>query len=265
MGPQALLVIAGLVFAEAGTPAATAPPADAGSSDAAEWSAGVSPIDLVPRLELRQSYLRSEGGASFHDTTAELDIQFLNRLLLRYQLAGRVFANPDGQSTGIGDVEVDLFGIVASTSKVLIALIAGAVLDTATQPQLGAGKQQLILGGGAAIKPRPWFLAYGIAQEQFAVAGNSARPDVNRLDARVGAIVFGRLYNWLKVDLDPTVDFPRGPTARLFGTLEVGSLIAGRVGLFLRTQTQLVGKGELEYSLTAGIRYLFRLEKGKPK
>ena len=49
------------------------------------------------------------------------------------------------------------------------------MLDTATQPPLGAGKQQLVLGAGAAFKPYRWWLAYGVAQDQFSVAGDSRR------------------------------------------------------------------------------------------
>jgi len=51
----------------------------------------------------------------------------------------------------------------------------------------------------------------------------------------------------------------------LSGTLEVGSLLIGRVGLFVRAGTQLLGQRQIDYSLTGGIRYLFRLEKGRPQ
>jgi len=47
--------------------------------------------------------------------------------------------------------------------------------------------------------------------------------------------------------------------------LEVGSLVVGRVGLFVRAGTQVAGREELDHSLAGGVRYLFRLESGKPK
>jgi hypothetical protein len=41
--------------------------------------------------------------------------------------------------------------------------------------------------------------------------------------------------------------------------------VAGRVGLFVRTGTQLAGARLVEYKVAAGVRYLFRLETGKPR
>jgi hypothetical protein len=182
---------------------------------------------------------------------------------LRYEVPYRVMASPGGQVSGVGDIELTGLGILASNPRALVGILAGAVLDTASQPQLGGGKQQLFLGGGAAFKPERWLLGYAVVQEQFSVGGQSARPNVNQLDARIGGILFGKQYNWLKLDLDTLVDFPND-AGRLYGTLEVGSLVIGRVGLFIRTGTQLLGTRQLDYSLAAGVRYLFRLETSRP-
>jgi hypothetical protein len=227
--------------------------------------AGVSPIEIVPRLEIRHSFQQLENGVSLNATTAEMDIQFAKRLLLRYQLPFEVLKAPTGQVSGIGDTQLGVLGIVYSDATRIAAVILGSVLNTATQPPLGAGKQQIVFGGGAAIKPRRWLLPYCTIQEQISVGGDSARPSINELMVDLGVIVFGRQYNWLKADLLPTVDFPGGPTARLFGVLEAGALLVGRVGLFVRAGTQFAGSSQLDYSLAAGLRYLFRLERGKPK
>ena len=243
----------------------------AGGADAAEiaeeqgWGAGVSPVELIPRLELRQGFTKLEGGVSAHDTTLEIDIQFLRRILVRYQAPARLMETPAGQVSGIGDLQVSLIGIVASNARFVAVLIAGTVLDTATQPSLGAGKQQLVLGAGAALKPYPWWLAYLVAQDEFSVGGNSARPDINQLQIDLGSIVFGKQYNWLKLDLNTTVDFPGSTAGRLFGLAEVGSLVTGRVGLFGRAGTQLAGPRLVDYTMVAGVRYLFRLETSRPK
>jgi hypothetical protein len=260
MGLPAILLVAALVAADPATPE------DAG--DVVEGpgrGAGISPIDLIPRLELRQSYARLAGDTSLHETTFEMDLQYVNRLLLRYQMPIGVAKNASGQVTGIGDVEIGIIAVVASTARALLALLGGAVLDTATQPLLGAGKQQVVLGVGAVYKPYPWWLAYTLAQEQWSFAGDDTRPDVNQLNARAGSILFGRQYNWLKLDLDGVVAFPGGPSGRLYGTVEVGSLLVGRIGLFVRTGTQLAGPRQVDYTLTAGVRYLFQLERGKPQ
>jgi hypothetical protein len=273
LGAVLLAVDPSQVPTQVPTPVATQGPPQApaeGADDAdvaqePEGGAGVSPVELIPRIELRQAYTKLEGGVSTHDTTAEIDIQFLRRLLLRYQIPARLMETPAGQVSGIGDVQLSLIGIVASSARSVGALIAGAVLDTATQPTLGAGKQQLVLGAGAAVKPYRWWLAYGVAQEQFSVAGNAARPNVNQLATDLGSILFGKQYNWLKLDLNTTVDFPGNSVGRVYGLGEVGSLVVGRVGLFARAGTQLVGPRLVDYEVVAGVRYLFRLETSRPR
>jgi hypothetical protein len=172
---------------------------------------------------------------------------------------------PSGQVTGIGDIQLGLIALLASNARLVVAAIAGAELNTATKPPLGAGKQQLIFGLGAAVKPFRWWLAYALAQQQFSVAGDASRAEVNQLMTDVGSILFGRQYNWLKLDLDTTVDFPGGATGRLYGQVEAGSLVVGRVGLFMRTSTQLAGPRLVDYALTGGVRYLFRLETSRPR
>jgi hypothetical protein len=229
-------------------------------AEEAKAGAGVSPVELIPRLELRQSYAQLANGASIHVTTTQIDIQFLDRLLLRYEGTVQVVRGPaaSGQSSGFGDAEVDAVGMLAANPRFVGVVVAGAILDTASQPQLGTGKKQLVFGAGAAIKPLRWWLPYLLVREQFSVAGDSARPDVNQMVARLGNIAFGPGYAWLKLDLDTLVDF-EGGAGRLFGTLEAGRLLVGRVGLFMRTGTQLLGTRQVDYSLEAGVRYLFRL------
>jgi hypothetical protein len=238
---------------------------EADKAEEPEGGAGVSPVELIPRLELRQTFTKLEGGVSIHDTTVEIDIQFLRRLLLRYQVPARVMETPAGQVSGIGDLQVGLIGIIASNARAVGALIAGAILNTATQPALGAGKQQLEFGAGAAFKPYRWWLAYGVAQDQFSVAGDAGRADINQLSADFGSILFGHQYNWLKLDVNTTVDFRSNSGARVYGLGEVGSLVIGRVGLFARAGTQLLGPRLVDYTMVAGVRYLFRLETSRPK
>ncbi len=226
---------------------------------------GVSPVELIPRLELRQSFTKSTGGVSVHDTILEMDIEFLRRLLIRYQMPARLMETPAGQVSGLGDLQLALLGILASNARIVVAALVGAELDTATHPQLGAGKQQLILGAAAGIKPYRWWLAYALTQEQFSVGGDPARPDVNQLLTDFGSILFGRQYNWLKLDVTTTVDFPGGATARVYGQAEAGALVIDRVGLFLRSGTQLLGPRLVDYTIIAGVRYLFRLGVSRPQ
>jgi hypothetical protein len=240
-------------------PLSDAPGAEAEpAAEVPKGGAGVTPVELIPRLELRQSFAALGAGVSVHDTTTELDIQFVNRVLLRYEGTVRVLATPAGQKSGFGDARITAITVLASNPTFVAALITGAELDTASQPELGAGKQQIILGAGAAIKPVRWWLAYVVLLEQFSVGGAPTRAAVNQLAGNVGSILFGRGYTWYKLELAPAVDFERD-AGSLFGVLEVGRLLIGRVGLFTRAGTQFLGPHQLDYSLGVGVRYLFRL------
>jgi hypothetical protein len=220
--------------------------------------AGASPVELIPRLELRQSFVSMTGGVSLHDTTTEIDIQFLDRVLLRYEGVLRVLDTEAGQKSGFGDVRVQAIAILASSHCYVAGLIAGAVLDTASQPQLGAGKQQIFFGAGGAAKPARWLLPYLVIEEQVSVGGEANRPNVNQLTGDAGSIVFGPEQTWVKLDAQPLVDFNADVT-RLFGQLELGRLLFQKVGLFMRAGTQIAGPRQLDYSLEVGARYLFRL------
>jgi hypothetical protein len=253
------LLLAALLAAD---PTASPSEDDASVAEEPKGGAGIAPVELIPRLELRQSFARLESGASLHVTTAQIDIGFFGRVLLRYEGPLRVVTSPAGQISGFGDAEVTVVGVLGSDPRTVAAVIGGAVLDTASQPELGAGKQQVVLGGAIAFKPVRWWLPYVILREQASVAGDAARPDVNVLVGRVGNIIFGKGYSWFKLDLDTVVDF-EGEAGRFFGMLEVGSLLIGKTGLFMRSGTQLLGARQVDYSLEVGVRYLFRLEKGR--
>jgi hypothetical protein len=256
---------AGLLFAivlAANDPAVPAEEQPASAADEVKAGAGVAPVELIPRLELRQSFAQLPGGASIHITTTEIDIQFLDRLLLRYEGKVEVLRAPTGQISGLGDAQIAAIALLAASPRFVAVLIGGAVLDTASQPELGAGKKQLVFGGGAAWKPLRWWMPYVLVQEQVSVAGESARPDINQLLARVGNIAFGPGYAWLKLDLDTLVDF-EDRAGSFFTRLEAGRLLVGRVGLFMRGGTQVLGTRQLDYSLEVGVRYLFRLNAGR--
>jgi hypothetical protein len=257
MAGAAPFLLAALLAAESPAPAEEDARTQT-AGEAARSGAGVAPVELIPRLELRQSFAQLHDGPSIHVTTAEIDIQFLDRLLLRYQGPFVVVNGPNGQTSGLGDAEVDAIAMLGASPTFVAVAIAGIVLDTASQPALGAGKKQLVLGGGAALKPRPWWLPYLLVLEQVSIAGDGTRPDVNQLIARLGNIAFGPGYAWLKLDLDTVVDFAND-RGQLFVRLEAGRLLVGRVGLFMRGGTQVLGPRAIDYSLEVGIRYLFRL------
>ena len=260
MGSACALFLATLLASDAAGDGAEGEEAPESAADEAKDGAGVAPVELIPRLELRQSFAQLPTGASLHVTTTEIDIQFLSRLLLRYEGKLAVASTPTGQVSGFGDAQLSAIGMLGASPRFVAVVIGGVILDSASQPPLGQGKKQVVLGGGAGMKPFRWWLPYVLVQEQVSVGGDSARPDINQLVARVGNIVFGPGYAWLKLDLDTLVDF-EASAGSFYGKLEAGRLLVGRVGLFIRAGTQLLGTRQVDYTLEVGIRYLFRLAK----
>jgi hypothetical protein len=263
MTGAAILLCAGLAVAPAPAAPGDDPSAEETQTDGPEMQpdngTGVSPIELIPRLELRHRYVRQRN-ASLHFTILRMDVEFLRRALLRYDLP-LVTVNAGGvTSSGLGDIRVGTIVITTSNAHYLTGVVAGLVLDTASRPALGAGKQQVYFGAGAVYKPAVMLLVYGLVQDQLSFDGDAARADIHLLSSTIGAAIFGRQRDWLAVSLDPTYDF-KGDHARLAGDLEAGRLLVGRVGLFLNGGTQLLGQRQVSYQLEAGVRYLFRLER----
>jgi hypothetical protein len=237
------------------SPESQSPDAEEGSPD---QEGGVNPARLIPRLELRQRFTRLEGGGRLHTSTWRLDLVLFRRALLRYELPLISHRTVGGTSSGIGDMRISAIGLVSSGPRHAAVLIAGLVLDSASVPSLGTGKSQVTLGGAAAYRPLRFWLTYGIVGEQLSFAGDPARRPINQLLLEWGNIVFDGRGGWYLLDLDVTHDFEAGPT-RFIPQLELGHLLIGRVALYLRAGTQLLGPRQLDYFVDAGLRYLFRL------
>jgi hypothetical protein len=253
------LFLAALVVAEPPVGSGTSAKQPAASGQEEEFDpAAVSPVQLIPKIELRHEFVQPTHAGSVNTTTFQMDVQFLRRALVRFELPLPRLAVGDAQISGVGDIRLQALTLLTAGPGQVSVLITGLVLDTASRPQLGSGKQQVFFGGAVALKPVRWWLPYLVVEEQISFGGKEARPDVNQLVARLGNIVFGNQGNWLKLDLDTTVDF-EDDRGRFFATLEAGALVVGSVALFVRGGSQLIGQRQLDYRLAAGVRYLFKL------
>jgi hypothetical protein len=171
MGSACALFLATLLASDAAGGGAEGEEAPESAADEAKDGAGVAPVELIPRLELRQSFAQLPTGSSLHVTTTEIDIQFLNRLLLRYEGKLAVASTPMGQVSGFGDAQFSAIGMLGASARFVAVVIGGVILDSASQPPLGQGKKQLVFGAGAGMKPFRWWLPYVLVQEQVSVGG----------------------------------------------------------------------------------------------
>jgi hypothetical protein len=151
---------------------------------------------------------------------------------VRYELPMLVQRTAAGTQAGIGDMGISVIGLLTSGPRHAAIVLGGLTLDSASRPPLGAGKQQLTFGG--------------------------ARPAIRRLVLELGNALLGPRGDWYLLDLDVPIAF-HADVARLVGSVEAGHLLVGRVGLFVRGGTQLLGPRQIDYFLDAGVRYLFKL------
>src|SRR6478672_8446645 len=112
MGSSCAWFLAALLASDAAGGAAEGEEAPASAAEEAQSGAGVAPGALMPRLELRPSFAQLPTGVSVHVTTTEIDIQFLNRLLLRYEGRLAVASTPMGQVSGFGDAQISAIGML---------------------------------------------------------------------------------------------------------------------------------------------------------
>ena len=75
---------------------------------------------------MRQSFAQLPTGSSLHVTTTEIDIQFLNRLLLRYEGKLAVASTPMGQVSGFGDAQFSAIGMLGASPRFVAVVIGGA-------------------------------------------------------------------------------------------------------------------------------------------
>jgi hypothetical protein len=232
--------------------------ASASESDSPERLGGVNPARLIPRLELRQRFVRASEGGGLHSSTLRMDLVLFRRALLRYELPLVVRSTGSGSTSGIGDIRFSAFGLLDSGPRHAVVLVGGVILDSASVPQVGAGKSQATFGAAAGYKPIALWLTYGMVVQQLSFAGDPARAPISQLFLEWGNVLFGGGGVWYLLDLDVTHDFHASVT-RFVPQLEAGHLLNGRVALFLRAGTPFFGPRQFDYFLDAGIRYLFRL------
>ena len=258
------LLLAATLFAADSTALPATDDSDSAAPSDATSGAGVAPVELVPRLELRQSFVQLHSGASAHVTTAEIDIHLHEPAAAA--LSGTASCRPAARTArppGSATASIQAVMLLASSPHFLAAAIAGVVLNTASQPVLGerkaaagagrrGGVQACSAGGCRTWSPnsRPPSRARPRGPTSISCSCGSATSSSAR--ATTGS----------KLDLDTLVDFA-GDSGSLLGTLEAGRLLVGRTGLFMRTSTQLLGTRQLDYSIEVGVRYLFRLAERK--
>ena len=211
------------------------------------------------------SRLRSlNASTSLHVTTAEIDIAFLNRVLLRYQGPLVTVSGADRPDHRIRRRRAPRDRAARLEPALRRRRHRGRGVR---HRQPARARRRKAAARLRAPPPRSspvrWWLPYLIVQEQVSVAGDGGAPRRQHAGrpARQHRLRPGVLL--VQARSRRRHRLRRRRAGRLFGQLEVGSLLVGRAGLFMRAGTQLLGTRQIDYSMEVGVRYLFRLSEGR--
>ncbi len=215
------------------------------------------------RIQIRYEYRDRQDGSRRDRAVLRIDTPFLERWVLRVD-AQYIANHPEAggsTETGLGDVLVRLGARVYQTAQ--FSLFAGGDVrfDTASDRQLGRGKNQVAPGVAASIPlPEVNSIIFPLLQHWRSVGGNPDRRKVNYTEIRVSLNTPWSQDWWTKIDADTRLDWTRNRKMALLLAGEVGRKLNVNFRIWTRWGTGLTGRGvpgTYDWEGEVGVRYIF--------
>lgn len=209
---------------------------------------GVNPKDNITKTDVIINHANLEGGASVSTLAFKFDYALDRKWGGNIEVPISHFSAPGIGETGLGDIAVraryvDTFGRVSVIGAV------EAVAPTATSGLLGTGRWQLNPVVGAVYAFNSFNFAFVGYKHYFSVAGDDARPDIDRSEVRGLLARLTPKGRWMLAD----VKYARAHVDQREETLdlefEYGAMIAkslalsGRIGTSFLDSTRDFGMG----------------------
>jgi hypothetical protein len=170
---------------------------------------------------------------------------------------------PENDSeTGLGDILLRGAFRAARGERYAVVAAAEFILDTASDPNLGLGKNRfgpLVFASIEVPSLRSRFFPF--YQHLFSFAGDENRPDINYASIRPSVILTKWPNRWYTV-IDPNffVDFERENKSGMTLELEVGRPVKKNVNVWVRPGMGVYGDipQVYDWNLEVGVRFYFR-------
>lgn len=214
--------------------------------------------DLGTFIELRDDFVSRGRRGFFNATVIRGDYAFNRGVSLRADVPLAVAQGAQGERRfGLGDVLVRPLVRVVGLRRFAMLLGTDLVLDSATQPELGAGKNvvgpllQMYVGspGGSRL---------GLfMQHVVSFGGDPERDDVHASVVRPFAVIDLPRGFWVQPDQRFQINYRGGPRLVSTSVLEVGAGLSERVLVYVDPGIQVDTRGQVDWLVTGGIRWEF--------
>lgn len=234
------------------------------TSTAAEVAKRLDPTDFRTRFETRLEHQQTQEGGTRQITVPRFEYAFSNALAARIDVPfQRSAPGTPGQSTQTGMGDVTVRGAWRAFKQDGFALMTGSelILDTATEPALGLGKNIVAPFAFAALNAPSLNSMFFPGFEHYeSVSGQSGRQRVSFTQFRLYILTRWPHRSYTLIENQLTVDYVRNSRVGFTIEVEAGHFLNKHLALWARPGVGLAGD-QLPYiynwNFEVGVRYLF--------
>ncbi|AUX22957.1 hypothetical protein SOCEGT47_034730 [Sorangium cellulosum] len=221
--------------------------------------------NLSTFVELRNDYITRGRGRFFNAAVLRGDYAFDRSFSLRADVPLAYAGGLEGErDVGLGDILIRPLVRVVGTPRVALLVGSDLVLDSATRPALGAGKNQIAPIVQAYVRvARAARLGLHL-QHAVSFGGDPRRDAIQGSTARAFAIVELPRGLWLQPDQGFHFNHRGAPRVVSTSILEVGAALSERVQVYLDPGIQVGSQGAVDWLVTGAVRWEFPQRERRP-
>ncbi|WP_437339034.1 hypothetical protein [Sorangium sp. So ce394] len=214
--------------------------------------------NLSTFIEVRDDFVSRGKSGFFNAAVIRGDYAFDRSFSLRADVPFAVVSGVDGQrDAGLGDVLIRPLVRAIGTPRYALVLGSDLILDSATRPALGSGKNQVApLVQGYVRVARPARLGLQL-QHAVSFGGDPRRDDIQTSLVRPFAIVELPRGFWVSPDQSFQFNHRGAPRVVSTSVLEVGAELSDRVQVYVDPGIQVDSRGGVDWLMTGAVRWAF--------
>ena len=223
-----------------------------------KYENGVDPTIFCIRGEFINEYVDLPADADADYITLRADYQIKQVVEFRLDVPMTYYSSPvSGSDFGLGDIRTRVGGLLFRNSIAALAIGLDMFYNTATTDTAGFGKYRMGPAAVVSFYPTTWLTISPYFEYRVSFAGDSDRAEYNRMSLQQ-PFEFSFPNNWWLV-LEPrtVIDFANKSRATFYMEVEGGKMVNRHIGLYVRPITRIAGPKITNFSIEAGLRYLW--------